>query len=270
MPITADFHAHSVNSFDGHDSMESLVVAALERRLDCLCFTEHMDKDYQIAPDVFHSETPLDMDAYKKEIFRLQEKYAGRIDIGFGIEIGMQPHLKEENSSFVAGEAFDFVIASKHMVGGSDPYYFTPEDPRTDDQLYRQYFEEQLKCMESFDDFDVYGHLDYVVRYGRSKEYAFDRYADLLIPMLDILITKGKGIELNTCAIRKGLREMNPCCRLLREYRNRGGEVITVGSDAHWAKDVAGDFAMAEEILRNCGFDAYCTFSLRQPIFHKL
>ena len=272
MPITADYHVHSSFSFDVAQSMAQMVEAAVNKGLTHLCFTEHMDMDYQIAPDVFHSATPLDMAAYKKELDRLRRAYDGRIILMFGIELGMQMHLKEENSKFASGEDFDFVIASTHMVGGSDPYYFTAEDPRTDEQLYRQYFEEELKCIQSFDDFDVYGHLDYVLRYGREKDrnYSFTRYADLLVPMIDTLIAKGKGIELNTCGIRKGLREMNPCCELLKEYRSRGGEIITVGSDAHAAGEVAADFDLAEEMLRSCGLNAYCTFSQREPIFHKL
>lgn len=54
--------------------------------------------------------------------------------------------------------------------------------------------------MKSLPYFDVYGHLDYVVRYGPSKngQYTYAKHADILDSILQTLIENEKGIELNT------------------------------------------------------------------------
>ena len=51
-------------------------------------------------------------------------------------------------------------------------------------------------------DFDVLGHLDYVVRYGieQEKEYSYRKFADEIDEILKILIERGKGLEVNTAA----------------------------------------------------------------------
>jgi len=51
-----------------------------------------------------------------------------------------------------------------------------------------------------FDNFDVYGHLDYVIRYAPNKDkfYNYCNYIDIIDEILKKLINKGKGIEINT------------------------------------------------------------------------
>lgn len=63
---------------------------------------------------------------------------------------------------------------------------------------------------------------------------------------------------------------MSPCTAILKRYRELGGEIITVGSDAHKSCDIASDFDRAREILSDCGFRYYTVFEKRQPEFFKL
>ena len=79
-----------------------------------------------------------------------------------------------------------------------------------------------------------------------------------------------KGIEINTGSLRKGTKEASPCCDVLKRYHELGGEIITVGSDAHIAADVAADFDCAAEYLKACGFKYYCVFENRLPEYKKL
>ena len=111
-----------------------------------------------------------------------------------------------------------------------------------------------------------------MIRYSRSRDenYSYEKYADLFDPILEAILEKGKGIELNTGGFRKGLKEFHPCNGVLKAYREKGGEIITVGSDAHRPQDMGSDFALAAEVLKECGFSYYCTFEKRKPAFHKL
>jgi histidinol-phosphatase (PHP family) len=95
-------------------------------------------------------------------------------------------------------------------------------------------------------------------------------YQEILEKILQKLLDMGKGIELNTSAFAKGLKEPNPCTAILKRYRSLGGELITVGSDAHSPAQIACAFDRAADILKDCGFTHYATFENRSPVFHKL
>ena len=49
-----------------------------------------------------------------------------------------------------------------------------------DSEVYREAFQETLRCLEKVSSFDVLGHLDYVVRYGKNKaqEYSYRAFSD--------------------------------------------------------------------------------------------
>ena len=85
-----------------------------------------------------------------------------------------------------------------------------------------EYFESILENISAYDGFDVYGHIDYVVRYGpnKNREYSYGRYKDILDEILKKLISMGKGIELNTGGYHYGLGEPNPCTAVIRRYRD--------------------------------------------------
>ena len=137
---------------------------------------------------------------------------------------------------------------------------------------YHAYFEEELHSIKKNSNFDVYGHLDYVVRYGASPDspYDYGRHADLFDEIIKTLLDKEKAIELNTGGLKKGMKEFHPCEKLLRRYRELGGEIITIGSDAHQPVNVADGFDRACELLKECGFKYYCVFEKRTPEFRKL
>lgn len=272
MPILADYHLHSHFSGDCDSPMEQMILSAIERGLTRMCFTEHMDLDYPISEETPAGTFELNVDSYLFDLIKYREKYADKIQVNFGIELGMQPQIIRENARIAKGHDFDFIIASSHLVKGIDPYFPKNFEHLSDEELYRAYFEEELKNIKSFSNFDVYGHIDYVVRYGRDrdKNYSYEKYADLFDQMIDSLIDREKGIEINTGGLRKGLREANPCTAFLKKYRERGGEIITVGSDAHFPQHIAADFDRAAEILKEYGFKYYCSFEKRSPAFHKL
>lgn len=167
---------------------------------------------------------------------------------------------------------FDFVIGSSHVVHGYDPYYPDFFEGRKEFRCYMEYFESILENLSVYDDFDVYGHLDYVVRYGPNKnhEYSYGRYKDILDEILKKLISMNKGIELNAGGYHYGLGEPNPCIDVIRRYRELGGEIITVGADAHTPDKIAWEFVKAANVLNDCGFRYYTIFKNRSPEFLPL
>ena len=266
--IQADVHMHTNFSHDSESSPEQMVEGAIAKGLKVLCFTDHYYKDNTDwgQEDIFDPET------YFLKMQEVREKYKEKIDIRIGVEIGLQPYLGDYYKEFVKKYPFDFVIGSSHVVHGLDPYYAAFYEKRTEKAAYREYFESILENIESYHDFDVYGHLDYVVRYGPTSNENYDwiEYQDVIDEILRKLVFLGKGIELNTGGFKYGLGHPNPTEEIIRRYRELGGEMITIGADAHKPEHVAFDFAKVPSILKDAGFDYFTVFRERKPEFVRI
>ena len=184
----------------------------------------------------------------------------------------MQPHLAEWNQNYVNQYPFDFVIGSEHNPGNVDPYYPEYFEGRSEQEAYTQYFEETLVNLKLFSDFDALGHMDYVVRYGpnRNKYYSYRKYADLIDPILEFIIDKGIALEINAKGYKSGLGEPNPCKDIILRYKELGGELVTIGSDAHLVNDLCYDFDRIENLLLECGFRYHVIFIQREAMSYPL
>lgn len=276
--IQADMHMHTWFSTDSEACPCDMADEAVRKGLKTICFTDHFDKD-----DLEWGEEGIfDVDAYFVKMQKLQEEYAGKLNIRIGIELGLRTYLKDYYEELTKKYPFDFVIGSVHNV----PYKKDAEgnilytDPaaeklftdRTDKEAYRLMMETTLENVRTSDCFQTLGHLDYVVRYGKSreKEYSYTDYADIIDEILKLLIEKKKGLEVNSAGLKYGLPFAHPHPDVLKRYRELGGEIITIGADAHKPEHIAYDFAKAEEILKSCGFKYYTEFFEQKPVFKQL
>ena len=263
-----DVHMHSQFSGDSMAPQETMIQAAVEKKLGGICFTDHLDIDYPDEPELFL----LDLPNYIASVTALRDKYKENFPICLGIELGLQPHLAKLHKDILSQYPFDFVIGSSHVVHGFDPYYPQFYQGRKEKDCYREYFESILENIQVFDDFDVYGHIDYVVRYGptRNTNYLWNDYQDVIDEILRLLIQKGKGIEINTGGLKYGLGHPNPTEEILARYHELGGEIITLGADAHAPEHVGYDFEKLPSILKTAGFSYFTIFRNRKPEFIKL
>lgn len=268
--IIIDYHTHSSNSADSETPMKLQIESAISKGIKHLCITEHMDIDF--PAEKYNISFDLNTEKYIEEYKTNKKIYENRIDLSFGVELGLQSHIKPKLENYVNQYSFDFIIGSAHLCDGIDVYYPEFYEGRTEKESYRRYFEYELECLNVFNDFDVFGHLDYIVRYGPSKDrnYKYFDYSDVIDEILCKLISLGKGIEINTSVLTKGMAHPNPCEDILKRYLELGGEIITVGSDAHTPENIAGQFDKAEAILKACGFKHYNYFKERKPIYIDL
>ncbi len=268
--IMADFHLHSDFSGDGEIPMETMIQEGIARGLSLMCFTEHLDWDFPPTPE--HTAFDLDIPAYRNRLVELKEKYKDSIDLRFGLELGLQPHLASRHQALLKEWEFDFVIGSSHVTDGCDPYYPAFYEDRTEEEAYTSYFESILDNLKVFNQMDVYGHIDYVVRYGpnKNKFYTYERYEEILEEILRTLISRNVGLEVNTGGFHYGLGHPNPCEEILTRYRQLGGEILTIGSDAHIPGNIAFDFHKLPDLLKSCGFTHYTVFQNRRPQFLPL
>lgn len=267
-----DTHMHTAFSTDSEASPESMIEASIELGLGGICITDHMDYDYPKEHPEDEPEFILDTPVYFPTIQKLGQQYKDKIKVLTGIELGLQPHLTAKHQELVSRYDFDFVIGSSHVIHGKDPYYSRFFEGKTEQQAYQEYFESILENLAVFDNFDVYGHIDYVVRYGpnRNLEYSYQKYADVIDAILEKLIDMGKGIEINTGGFKYGLGHPNPTEDIINRYHELGGEIITIGADAHKPEHVAFDFAKVPDILKAAGFQYFTVFEKRKPTFLPL
>lgn len=271
MPILTDYHLHSHFSGDCNTPMEEMIIKAISLGMTHLCFTEHMDPDF---PTNFSEPLNFDLDtvSYHREYLHLSERYKDKIKLLWGVELGIQPHIFNKLSEYASSHPFDFIIASTHLLYKEDPYYPIFFEQRKEEQVYRDYFEEIANNLKYFTEFDVYGHLDYIVRYGPCKDthYSYHKYKDIIDDILRLLIHNGKGLEVNTGGLKYGLKELHPSSDILKRYKELGGEIITIGSDAHSTNNLMNNFSIAESLLKECGFSYYTVFKNRSPEFIPL
>ncbi len=269
--ILADCHVHSEFSSDSDAPVVKMLEQAVHLGMPYFYLTDHHDIDFPVDA-AGGLDFQLDTPAYLSRLSALREQYAGQVEIRTGVELGLMKNIQEKLQAYVREFPFDFIIGSSHLVRGMDPYYPAYFEGRSQKDAYREYFYSIYENIQVFQDYDVYGHLDYVVRYGptRNADWDFSDYADLFEEILSILIHQGKGIEINTAGLYKGLGYPHPHRDILSMYRRLGGEIITIGSDAHTPEYLGYGFQNAEELLRSCGFSYYTLFKDRKPEFIPL
>lgn len=277
--MKCDYHMHSDFSDDSRTPMEVQVERAIELGLDEICFTEHVD--YGIKEDwgsekVFYRDGKPIFNANYPEYFRAieinREKFAGKIKIKAGLEFGVQTHTIKRFQDLFAKyrDKLDFTLLSIHQVG--DREFWLPEFRRgkTCIDCNEEYYNEMLEVVKNFHDYSGLAHMDLLRRYGLAGDFPFENNRDVIAEILTLAINDGKGLEMNTASWRYKLNDTQPCREILKLYRDLGGEILTLGSDAHSPEYLGTHMDEARSILRELGFKTFCTFTMMQPEYHVL
>ena len=258
-----DFHMHSRVSFDGHDSGEAMAQAALAAGLKEICFTDHLDYDPLGKMGVL----AFDTDSYNAEYDSL--KIPG-LTIRRGMEFGMTQDNKVQFQQDLQRRPFDFVLGSIHFVDDLDVYFEEYWSGKTIFQAERRYLESTLECVRIHDNFDVLAHLTYIAKthcHPAPRIVPYEDHREIIDEILRVLVAKGKGLELNTSGMDR-CGGFLPTADIFLRFKELGGTIVTVGSDAHRTNRVGQYSREACQILREI-FGHVCTFADRKPIFHK-
>ena len=259
-----DFHMHSRLSFDSDGDACEMVAAARTRGLREICFTDHYD---------LHERADEEPDIFTVEQYRAA--YAGLdpsgLDVRFGVECGLTLGNRAQLEALLSSHRFDFVIGSVHFTDGYDIYYPDFWNGKTLDGAFRRYLEHTLDCLRLHENFDVLGHLNYICKCPPNvarTPLRYADYADVTDEILRILVRRDKGLEVNTSGI-DSVGVPLPDAAFLRRFRELGGEVVTVGSDAHGPDRVGAHVDEALALIREI-FGCVYTFADRKPICHPL
>lgn len=278
--MKADYHLHTEFSDDSTNPMENVILEAIEKQLDEICFTDHVD--YGVKCDFDEDRSYYDerfgkgnyrintnYPLYFAKIAELSNKYQQTITIRKGLEFGVQPKEIERYEKLFAQYPLDFVILSVHEI--DDLWLFKWIKNQSDQKQYNlDYYANIYECMKKYDNYSVLGHLDQIKRYDPKGSLPFNEIKEACAEILKLAIQKEKGIEINTSTCLSANDEPMPSFDIIKLYYDLGGRIITLGSDSHKPNAVANSFDLTREKLKAIGFREFCTFDRMKPIFHEL
>lgn len=266
-----DYHVHTRFSADGRMTMAEACTRAAELGIAEIAFTDHVDYVYPGSP----LKWEFDPDEYEREAAACERLFGGRPAVVRAVEIGMHAESHARNREFVRSYPFDFLIGSVHIVGDDDLDNGDFFKGRTVDEAARVYLETVYRCVCDYTEFNVLGHLDLFKRYlhfldADRNDVNWADCTDIIEAIFRRLIETGRGIELNMSGYRTAPGYTLPEPEMVKIYRRLGGEIITVGSDAHFGRQVGLKFGVGYEILKQAGFKYVTTFRQRCPVFQPI
>lgn len=254
--IIYDMHTHSESSHDSTCPVTEMAESALKRGLKGFAVTDHCDIEYCRSLDL-NKLTGGSVAA------AAAMKNSG-IDVLKGVEIGEAFWFPDAAEEILTGFDFDVVIGSVHAVkfdGYEMPYSvidFKEMGEETIKKYLDKYFDDMYVMLEKCD-FDVLAHLTCPFRYINGK-YGLGidarSYRDKIEKILKEIINRSIALEINTSCVHEdsAYREFMPERWIAERYRDMGGYLITIGSDAHVSQNSANAFDMAYAMIKDIGF----------------
>jgi len=255
-----DYHLHTRESGDCSERMERMCRRAVEIGLDEICFTEHFDTDPYDAGFRYYDDA-----RYERRLEAVRRQFAGRLAIRKGLELDFQSRHAARLAELIAPFRFDYLIGSAHCVFNSMPRRALVERGFPPDEIYRVYFDE-VRALIATGLPHCLGHLDYFRKTCSDLlgPYYYAAYEEQMSDIVSRLVGAGMGLEVNSRHFDRG-EPLMPSLDVLRMYREAGGDIVTVGSDAHRASEVGLGLAEACGALRQAGFTEYVAFEGGQP-----
>ena len=272
-----DLHTHSSFSPDAESLAEEMCARAEELNLFAYGISDHCDvnfweeiSDKNITDFSMYGSGEYSLKSIEK-VSALKEKYPFLL---CGIELGQPLQNKEKAEKIASDSRLDYIIGSQHMNKGLDDFYWLDYDKMDGsqiDKILKDYFVQLLE-MCRWGKFDILGHLTYPLRYicVKGRNVDLKDYEDIIREIFRTVIENGKGIEINCSGLRQEYGKTFPDAEMVKLYKNLGGEIITLGSDAHNCKDLGKGIKAGAEIARNAGFKYIACFRNHQAEFVKI
>lgn len=247
-----------------------MCASAIEKGLSVIAITDHFDVDFYER----HNLEFRQKSSYE-DICKAQEESEGRIQLLRGIEMGQPAYDIPLTEKSLAGYDYDFIIGSIHNLRHMPDFGDLDYPNLSIDEIHAlldKYFEEEL-ILAKWNGFDTLAHLTYPMRYivqAGIKGVDLSRYDDITDEIFRVLIANGKALEINTSGLRQPIGKTMPTENYVRRFRELGGELLTLGSDAHFTEHVGAGIDEGYAIAENCGFEYVTYFKERKPIQVKI
>jgi len=271
MSFLMDYHIHSSFSKDSTCDMETYCKRAIELKIQEIGFAEHWE--FTKSSFLYGYFNP---DRYFKQIEKMRKKFKGRLNIRAGVEVGFDENSVDKIQSSLSRYNFDFVMGSVHYIGKYGVAYVPALKEYFSAHPYHvkallPFFKKTILTIES-GLFDIIGHLDFAftVASWHYKNFERNLYHPLLLEIIELLIKKGIGIEINSGGLSETHNDTTPEAWFVKEYIKKGGKVITLGSDSHSCSELGRNIDRAIKILAPYGFKEVAIFSNRNFLIKAL
>ncbi|MBR4867312.1 MAG: histidinol-phosphatase HisJ family protein [Clostridia bacterium] len=258
--IAVDTHTHSTCSHDGKSTLWEMAEAAISRGMTHLYLTEHADTNFDKEGNPYTN-------FMGKTMMEARESLPAGIRMPLSIEFGQATAFPAIAERILSMQDYEYVIGSLHRLSGNFSMIYHEYSDRADCEAVLRRYMSELTAFAAEAEYDTLGHIDYPLRYfyvSCGEILELEDFPEELDETLRIVISRGKSLELNTATLRKGYPRLMEGA--IHRYRELGGTLVTVGSDAHSTGDLQSDFDQAEDILRRAGFDSYTIYEHRTPI----
>lgn len=259
-----DCHTHSCFSADSTTPLERAVACAQKQGLLGVAVTDHLDLGHD------NPEENMSFDFAQRALLltQLQKQAQNSLEILNGVEVGFQPHIIPDITAIIKNNPFDVVICSVHAVNRifvSDKAFY---EGKTKQQAYNDYLEAIYASIATFDEFDIVGHIGYACRYAPYNDTSlrYSDHANILDAILKKMIEKDKALEINTAGFAYKLQYTHPDFDVVTRYKELGGSLITLGSDAHEGERIGAHFDTIVANLKRIGFSHVTHFKNRMPV----
>lgn len=261
-----DTHTHTIRSFDGEFTAEEMIDSAIEKGIQTLAITDHVEMDW-----FYGHPRQYNLTAYNSygDVTKAKKDYEGRIEVLVGIELGEACYNMPETKKLLELQHYDIIIGSLHNLKGWDDFSQLDYVNGGFDiyEMLHQYYIDQTEMVE-WGGFDTLAHIIYPMRYMVGK---YGIYVDKskikkdVDELLKTLAEKDIALEINTSGLRQTIGTTMPDIDMIKRFRELGGKHVTCGSDAHTPTDMGKGIEQGWEIAKECGFDSVLIFRNRQP-----
>jgi histidinol-phosphatase (PHP family) len=265
-----DYHVHTARCGHAGGEMREYVLAALERGLAEIAFTDHVPLYFLPGedPDPHLAMTRAELPGYVEEVRALREKFAGRIDVLLGLEADYAEGHEAALEEILRVHDWDVVLGSVHWVAGGwidAPGSAKRHEAEGSETLWREYYRLLAKAAKS-GLFDVLTHFDLPKKFGhRMPADAQDAQDAAVAAARDA----GVAIEVSSAGLRKTVGEEYPAPPLLRSLGSAGVPIV-LSSDAHAPAEVAWGRDKVLQAAHAAGAREHLSFRKRKRRRHPL
>ncbi len=250
-----DYHVHSVHSGDSPATVQEMCERAVEIGITDIAFTEHLDfTPTDIAYGAFN------YDKREVDLQAAREEFSGRLTIRAGIEVDYQTRHRSLIEDYLGAHSFDYVLGSAHYINGAimedHRSYFSGKSVR---DAYVPYFDAAISVVES-GLFDALAHPDLVKRHGSRYfgKFVFEDFDPEIQSLLSAVISKGIILEVNSSGLRQPPEEAYPGWEAILMYKELGGRLVALGSDAHTPKQLGFGLSEVGLMVEQAGLEVFC------------
>lgn len=277
--VLIDIHNHSNLSPDGSDEPVDMARRALELGVKHFALTDHIELDeFNDGEWDYCAAIKRFKPAYEK----LAAEFGGKMRVYYGAEIGQAAYDRKTAESILAENDYDFVLGSVHRTEHYEHMSKIPDTGFDRKRVLSEYFEEMLDLAE-WGKFCSLAHITFLMRFvsvdtpgglvvdkEKRSQAAFDVCKPIIDKILETIVKKDIALEANSSGFRRGLGGPMAGAPFIKRYKELGGRMITVGSDAHEVCDAAKDIPQCLALLRDLGFGEVCVFERKEPVFVKI